>query len=168
MKIVYCYLMTDGFLFKIGKSANPKQRLKGLKTANVDIELIDYSDKIEESTLHHLFKAKRVHGEWFDLYKHEVESILTMFKNNKKYIPHYYNQHRFKIQATYEEYIVDFGKYKGNLLKTINDIEYFEWIKSNLQEQLSAYEQVKNVKYLVIDNYIKEKRKQLKQNEKWT
>jgi hypothetical protein len=168
MKTIFCYLMTDGFYFKIGKSVNPKQRLKGLKTANVDIQLIDYSNTISEATLHHLFKSKRVHGEWFDLYEHEVEAILLIFGNNKKYNPDYFTKHRFDIQKTYHKYIINFGKYKGQLIKSINDIEYFKWLKLNLLKELSPYEQAKNTLLLMINNHIKENEKQLKSQKEWT
>lgn len=79
MKTEYCYLMHDGTYYKIGKSVNPKKRLSQLKTGNVNIQLINYSNKVAESYLHNIYKEYNIDLEWYDLNNEQVSEINYMF-----------------------------------------------------------------------------------------
>lgn len=74
------YLVYDGRLYKIGKSGNPLERVKGLRTGNVSVEMICYGDGISEEALHALFHHKRVNGEWFALSTEEVDEASRLIK----------------------------------------------------------------------------------------
>jgi hypothetical protein len=132
--------MTDGEYFKIGKSVNPQKRYKQLITGNAKLVLIDYSDKVRESELHKLYRNHRVQNEWFNLTEDHVKDILDMFQNGKT--------HNFLIRLkqvktikrkidAYDSFMMPFGKYKGMLIRDVDDIEYFRWLKSRLNEEMS-------------------------------
>ncbi len=74
--MIYAYLVTDGNLFKIGRSSNPERRLADLASGNPSFELLGYSAELTENDLHFEFDARRVGGEWFCLEPYEVENIL--------------------------------------------------------------------------------------------
>ena len=85
------YVMKAGKLHKIGRSKSPSFRLKNLKTANPNIELLLVCDEeeVSEKALHTMFKSKRLgSGEWFELSEADI-SVLSGFmdkpqiKNNK-------------------------------------------------------------------------------------
>ena len=79
------YLITDGNYYKIGVSTDPESRLKSLQTGNpnkleiVNTYNVSSSDMYEmETTLHNMFKDKRVLNEWFDLEYSDIEDIKTL------------------------------------------------------------------------------------------
>jgi hypothetical protein len=51
---------------KIGRSANPEERLKQLKTANPDCKIIHIINHDVEKILHAKFKDYQIAGEWYD------------------------------------------------------------------------------------------------------
>lgn len=72
-------------LYKIGITQNINKRLKQLRTANPDLTLLDsfetkHGNKIE-STLHNLYKNKRIDGEWFLLEELDVISFDEICSN---------------------------------------------------------------------------------------
>lgn len=72
------YLVFDGSLYKIGKSVNPNERLKAIKSQNPKAEIIHIIGSDIESLLHNKFKDKRIHHEWFNLSKTEVNYLMTL------------------------------------------------------------------------------------------
>jgi len=78
------FIQAPNGLFKIGKSLNPKSRLKTLQVGSpvhLTIKKIIQGGLYLESILHIYFKHLRKHGEWF---KPDYE--LKQFLNNKKNI----------------------------------------------------------------------------------
>jgi len=80
----YVYLIrADNGLFKIGKTGNPKNRLKSLNTGSpcelryVSIIKTDNMDDLEER-LHYHFSNKRIRGEWFALTDEDVDRISQL------------------------------------------------------------------------------------------
>jgi hypothetical protein len=84
---VFVYVMIDkitGF-YKIGISNNPVYREKTLMSQKPTIELLfkkEYSDRdtsrFIESSIHTLFSAKRVRGEWFDLTEDDLSKVKSI------------------------------------------------------------------------------------------
>lgn len=73
------YLIKDtstGFI-KIGRSKNPKNRLKVLSLANMNLELVHVFDFNIESYLHREFKNNNVDGEWFDVSAEDVINLVS-------------------------------------------------------------------------------------------
>ena len=73
------YLIKDTStgLIKIGKSKNPKNRLKMLSLANMNLELIHVFDFNIENYLHREFKNNNVGGEWFSVSAEEVINLVS-------------------------------------------------------------------------------------------
>lgn len=76
------YLMFDkntGF-YKIGKSNNAVKRETTLAAQLPLIELVCVIDStnVTEKSLHHVYKTKRVRGEWFNLTQEDVEYIKSL------------------------------------------------------------------------------------------
>ena len=51
-KEIFTYIMFDGSYFKIGQSTQPEKRLKQIKTANPNVSLLCYGNKITEKYLY--------------------------------------------------------------------------------------------------------------------
>ncbi len=80
------YLVKDthtGF-YKIGRSINPEARIKTLRSDKATLEMIYTFEGLrsDETELHKKFSFKRVRGEWFQLDKNDIQSIIT-YSNNK-------------------------------------------------------------------------------------
>ena len=78
------FIQAPNGLFKIGKSKNPKARLKTLQTGSpvcLTIKKVVQGGLYLENVLHIYFKHLREHGEWF---KPDYE--LKQFLNNKRNI----------------------------------------------------------------------------------
>jgi hypothetical protein len=75
------YLMHDSNtgLTKIGKSFEPKIREKTLQSEKPTIQLLHIFDSDIESNLHKKFNHKRVRGEWFELTRKEIDSIISKY-----------------------------------------------------------------------------------------
>lgn len=88
MKKIYLIRRTDKNAYKIGKSKNPKKRIKQLQTANDSIlELLyefssNYPDKLERF-LHLHFHIKKMEGEWFELSNEQVLNFLNTCKEKE-------------------------------------------------------------------------------------
>ena len=110
---MFTYLMYDGRYYKIGKSNNPIKRLKTLRTANPTVKLICFGKKKSESTLHLMFKRYLVGGEWFDLPRRAVTWIEYNIGDQKHLKIKEDRKRRFvRPNIDYENYVIDFGKYK--------------------------------------------------------
>lgn len=160
MNEIKTYLMFDGNLYKIGKSKNPEQRLKQLKTGNPRIELIAITDKIEEKFLHDRFYQNRVNGEWFLFDEIKLKSILHYFENGNKIIGKYGldwskevsrmilgNKKSDKLSGGY---VINFGKYKGMLIQEMQSNEQYDycvWYLEKLKKELSRSEKKTSRKY---------------------
>ena len=79
----YTYLMFDGSYYKIGKSEDPKARLKAIKNTNPKASLIAFSDKVQEKELHLKYHKQRESGEWFSLSEQDVKDILDLFQGKE-------------------------------------------------------------------------------------
>ena len=89
----YIYLiksdLPDMEIYKIGYSKNPKQRLKELKTANphprsIIAQFKTKNGRMIETLLHKQYKTKKVDGEWFYLFSHDVDNFLPDCKTIEK------------------------------------------------------------------------------------
>lgn len=88
-EICYLYLMKDtsnGF-YKIGISNNPIYREKTLQSEKPTIEIITVKEfssrKIAltfESSVHKVYDAKRLRGEWFELSRNDLKEIGELMK----------------------------------------------------------------------------------------
>lgn len=76
----FTYLMQDSSqLIKIGKSINPFQRLKDLKTGNPSLRIIAVCNDNVEKVLHFKFQNKKYLGEWFNLSPIEVNKLCKEY-----------------------------------------------------------------------------------------
>lgn len=139
--VEYCYLISDGRQFKIGKSVKPEERLKALKTANPRCRLICYGDSVTESYLHKYFSHRRVSGEWFNLTKHDVKVAKRLINGNRN------TRHAGFVSPTvrrtpsvheinnqlYRGFIIPFGKYKGLRIEEMTSTEQLKYCKWYLE-----------------------------------
>lgn len=79
MNELMTYVMTDGDLFKIGKSINPKARLSQLRSGNPKLTMVFFGTGVTEKQLHKMYKKKRVTLEWFNLDMEDVAEIRSLF-----------------------------------------------------------------------------------------
>ena len=125
------YLMTDGWLFKIGKSTDPIKRLNSLRTANPRIELVCFGEGISESELHNIFKEKRIKREWFNLSEKDIRHAKSLIKNNLLSIKEISSlKAKGERNKSYSKYVINFGKYKGRTITTMKseaERNYIEW-----------------------------------------
>lgn len=84
METQMTYLLTDGRLFKIGKSINPEKRLKQLQTANPFINMVCFGNGVSEKYLHHLLFSDRITLEWFDLSEEKIETIKRLLEKGEQ------------------------------------------------------------------------------------
>lgn len=155
---IFCYLLESEGLYKIGKSKNPQNRVKQIRTGNPNVKLVDFSDKVTEKELHALYKNHRIKGEWFRLDEKQVNSILKLYSNGKQY-----NfdarlkqvRHHEKTIKYYNEYVFTFGKYKGIALRDLEDRGYLRWLKAQKYKSLSRYERKRDLLYRAITYALK-------------
>lgn len=76
------YIMYDksANLYKIGRSRNIDDRLKGLRTGNPSIILIAYLDGDKETELHQRLALQRVENEWFEFGTRTLDNIIREFR----------------------------------------------------------------------------------------
>ena len=74
----YTYLVSDGRLYKIGKSKDVYSRINQLKTSNPLIELVHVIDKDVENMLHKQFANKSFSREWFNLSESDIKYIKSL------------------------------------------------------------------------------------------
>lgn len=83
---IYLVLDTKSKKLKIGKSANPKNRLSQLQTANPsELKMLYCIEDVEsnlEQELHSLFEAYNVRREWFE-YKEEIVEHFKRLSDEK-------------------------------------------------------------------------------------
>lgn len=135
-QIDYTYLMFDGLYYKIGKSKNPKERLKSMLTGNPNCKLLCFGTGYSEDKMHNIFKKYRTGGEWFKLRFKEAElakrmilginiqgDLLRIAQIKKEGV----------IIKQENDYKIPLGKYKGISLKNmISDehIRYLIWMQT--------------------------------------
>ena len=150
-KIQLTYLVFDGKNYKIGKSKNPDKRLMCLNTSNPSAQLVATSNKIDEKSLHEIFDYKRVilpsgkKSEWFSLDGEEVYMVLTLmrdgqsnFCNSFEIEGKYHWSERAKLNRKYK---IDFGKYNGRKLTSMQspeEINYLKWFIKNYKKSPSG------------------------------
>lgn len=165
---VYCYLMTDGYLYKIGKSKDPLDRLKAIRTGNPTIKLLSQSLFVSESYLHLLFHEKNHSLEWFELNEVEASMIKSLMRLNSqekvnmvmrmtgkevrkiKRQKHIEKSDKKEIYSSYSQKI-PFGKYRGKRLSemiTNDGIGYLKWCQTNLERSNPFLRHIK----VVLDN----------------
>jgi len=83
---LYVIIDTDGAR-KLGFSMNPDKRVKELQTGNPKELSVEYrlpvrERRLAEKSLHALFPAERIRGEWFSLpaVSKELELLKKIFK----------------------------------------------------------------------------------------
>lgn len=74
--------MYDGRFYKIGKSKDPKKRLKEFQTANPSIELVSYYEGDIEILCHQKFWKNRIKNEWFNFNNEEFFKVLKFMNLN--------------------------------------------------------------------------------------
>ena len=82
------YLMKSGDEYKIGKAKTPHERLKKLKPARPDIELLADCDEalVSEAALHKMYSSKNTEGEWFKLSDADVQSITELMESDTTFL----------------------------------------------------------------------------------
>jgi len=111
-EIIYSYLIedTNNNLYKIGKSNDPINRLKNIKTSNPYVKLIGVSF-LKEKYLHELYFKYRIVGEWFNFPDEIKNKVFKLFKpiteknvKNKSYILANYYMNEFVILEQNKNY----------------------------------------------------------------
>ena len=123
--------MKSKYGYKIGKSKDPKKRLRTFKTAAPDVKLIAYGNGVSESFLHSKYKNRRKMGEWFMLSPKEVESIIRSLKNEYSPEP---DSKKYQQKLNY---VIRFGKHKGKKMSMMTSYEELSYIKWFLRESES-------------------------------
>jgi len=85
----YVYVArSEGGEVKIGKSKDPKSRIKSLSTGNPQPLHLVKSAKVPnagelEKKMHERYQEYRLHGEWFDLPESEIDSALEELEEHE-------------------------------------------------------------------------------------
>ena len=83
----YIYIIKSGNLYKIGKSKDPKNRIKAIKISNPQLETIIYEKVFNYNTiekhLHNSYKSRRRQGEWFELNNIDINNIIQKLNKCK-------------------------------------------------------------------------------------
>ena len=66
-------------LYKIGRSSNPFNRIKGSSTFSPFVKLMFVSDRDVESAIHNKYSKCRKLGEWFDLPEKDLCDIVNNY-----------------------------------------------------------------------------------------
>jgi len=85
MSYVYCIRNTKTRRVKLGKGNNPLKRLKTLQTGSADPLVLEGTIQTDEpfrveKTLHRIFGAYRVKGEWFDIAERDERLLQVIFR----------------------------------------------------------------------------------------
>ena len=78
--MIYFIQCGVGGPIKIGHSDNPRNRLRGLQSANpfkLVLRGVIGGDRTDEQIMHNRLRPKRVRGEWFLLSEQELQSLLA-------------------------------------------------------------------------------------------
>ena len=131
-KIVYTYLATDGLRrYKIGKSNNPEQRIRTMRTANPSIKLVCYGEGVTEKYLHGVYALNKIKGEWFTISDALVNTIKGLINGDSPDVREQALRKRKTMFVTEcEKYTIPFGKYKGRKLTSMTAPEekgYVKW-----------------------------------------
>jgi len=164
-KEIFTYIMFDGSYFKIGQSTQPEKRLKQIKTANPNVSLLCYGNKITEKYLHTRFHQNRLNGEWFWLNNEQLNKAIELIKYGENYIKsgrkykylltwdtevYKMQQGRLKSDKLSEKYVIEFGKYKGTPIKEMlsdEQYKYCKWLYNEMNREMTRNEKHKSRKY---------------------
>lgn len=73
-------------LYKIGRSKDPKNRVKALKTGNTGIIILFYCAGNIENQLHKRYSLNRRQQEWFNLSEDDIIALFEEFKPKKGFV----------------------------------------------------------------------------------
>lgn len=108
-KQFFTYLIYDkgNNLYKIGRTKNPKQRLKTIHTSNPNAEYVFWFKKDYEKELHKQYVNSKERLEWFNLEEHHLESLISLylFLSMSLSVDEYYFDYHFKLPTTYKAVI---------------------------------------------------------------
>ena len=82
----FIYVLKIGILYKIGRSTNPMQRVRGMQLPHMPdaLDVYEVADsKAVEKMLHEQFKDQREHGEWFLLSEQDYRLIAGLVEKAK-------------------------------------------------------------------------------------
>ena len=157
MKEQLTYLMFDGVLYKIGKSINPENRFKQIKTSNPNVRLICYGNAVTEKYMHDRYYRSRVKGEWFKLNEEQLKNAIRLIKNGENNSLLNYDatvqkmiEGSMKSDNLSEKYIIEFGKYKGTPIKDMvseEQYKYCKWIYEKMRQEMTRGEKKRSRKY---------------------
>lgn len=85
-KKIKTYVITDGHMYKIGKSVDPERRINELTKNSSAYEIkkvLVFSYDIEKE-LHKFFETQRDRGEWFKLSETNIKFLHKLSKMSKK------------------------------------------------------------------------------------
>lgn len=76
----WVYILKSEGLYKIGRTLNPKQRIKSYRTQNPYGTEVVIMERVEEylrteAAMLRMFEGKKVKGEWFRLTRHDIEEL---------------------------------------------------------------------------------------------
>jgi hypothetical protein len=75
------YIIKGGSLYKIGRTTNLERRLRAFNGLPFPVEVVHTIQAGDacglETSLHSLFKSKRVKGEWFSLTEEDLDTLKT-------------------------------------------------------------------------------------------
>src|SRR5574343_614026 len=136
-EVEYTYLMFDGLYYKIGKSINPKGRLKEMLTANPNCRLLCYGTCFSEAKMHNIFAIFRHKREWFKLRHKDAELAKRMILNQMiagdlLRIAQLKDQSN-AIKAKKRKVYIAFWQYKGRVISemtTFEELKYLVWVQS--------------------------------------
>jgi hypothetical protein len=150
-KIEYCYLMTDGKRFKIGKSTDVKQRYATMKTSAPDLILLGYTDLFTEAEMHEKYKKYHYKLEWFEFDGDMVANVINDFRNvDTDFVIVYYKKYNMILEEStgklvsynatsynlrnYDRFLSDSGKYKIGKFKFSNKDKMIKFFRGVLDE----------------------------------
>jgi hypothetical protein len=133
----WTYLIFDGQKYKVGRSKDPEERLKGLKTANPSCQLVMKTKKISEKLIHTIYREKRLDREWFYFDDNDLFRLKELFESNadvghNNLVLHHFRRYRKERQAA--DYVITFGMFRGTKITDMVDtrqIDYVNWYLTN-------------------------------------
>lgn len=85
----WVYLATDGASYKVGRSIHPDKRVKSLKSGNPNPVYLFLKIKVKDSvsvekSIHRHLESQRACGEWFNLTKQQLKTLVNMMADIEK------------------------------------------------------------------------------------
>jgi len=123
---MYTYIIESQGLYKIGRAIDLEKRLRGYKTHNPSFKVVKVIDGDYEKELHHAFKKRRSHLEWYKLDLNTIENIEKYINYDERE-----TERAIKLRETHKKYeglkiretatwtnIVKSAKYRNIILST--------------------------------------------------